>query len=221
MNLTNAPNKERGSALVFAMLGILLMMTLIVGFSFNTRNQSVFNAGFKLNGVYNQAARSVIAEFTSNNLQSGWVEIPKAADYSEIEKWRFGQLLQESAPTGKYGKLMQEQVALTQGNLNMNYNLWVANNADDPAVMFQGVTIKGKSMTPEWDTDSKIVVTVEVFQAEDPVTPRATITSLLGPAGQDEGEGYYDAYNLGGSNPLHQGDIGKSGSGIDNLDSFR
>lgn len=219
--------KRKGSAMVLALFAILLFMTMVVGFTYDSRSQSAYNAGFKLNAYYNQTARGILSQYGASALQEEWVEIPRTNDFAEMEKWRFGALLQSGGQEGKYGFLIAEdrQIFQNMGNLDLSYNIWVANNEDDPAVYLAGtmaLRTPEKYIDATWDTDSKVVVTVEVFDNNDPdKLPKTTVSALFGPSGDTTTQGYLDVGNLG--DPY--GDVSNQGSdralNPENLDAFR
>ncbi|PIE02807.1 MAG: hypothetical protein CSA81_05675 [Acidobacteria bacterium] len=220
-------NNRKGSAMVLALFAILLFMTMIVGFTYDSRSQSIYNAGFKLNSYYSQTARSVLAQYGADVLQAEWVPVPIAADPATVDTLRFSKLLQTAGTIGKYGLLLQANQSINQnlGNLPLEYNLWVTNNEDDPAVYLSGTKLhigENKVLNPRWDTDSKVVVTVEIFDRNDSdKVPRAVVSALFGPSGSSEGQSYYDVGNLG--NPT--GDVGHQGAdgnlSIQNLNDYR
>lgn len=219
---------QRGSALVLALFGILMFMTMVVGFTYDARSQSAYNAGFKLNSFYTQTARSILNTYGAENLQFEWVTPPRE-DGKDYNNWRFSPLLQGPGTPGKYGLKVEDSGSFSQnmGNLDLGYHIWVANNQDDPAVMFQGITVHTTTgdtalLDPSWDTDSRIVVTVEVFDNNDPnKVARATVSAMFGPSGSEPAFGYDDVPTLGdaGGGTLNQGTTDDPGLG--NLDDYR
>jgi len=191
---------KKGSAMVLALFAILLFMVMVIGFTYNSRSQSVYNAGYKLNAYYTQTARSVLSEYVADTLHSEWVEPPLNNDGLYAD-WRFGNLLQSGGEIGKYGvKVVNDgQVFQNFGALDLGYHIWIANNEDDPAVTYTGTKVDVDSfISANWDTDSKVVVTVEVYQNSDPnKVTRATVSALCGPSGNIPSLSYGNEVNLG------------------------
>ena len=216
--------------MVLALFAILLFMTMVVGFTYDARSQSSYNAGFKLNSYYQQSARSILNIYGSQELENEWVEPPKTGG-SDYGDYRFGPLLKSAGDIGKYGINIQNAGTFSQnlGNLKLGYNIWIANNQDDPAISFSGIKI-GKEgddviVDPNWDTDSKIVVTVEVYDIDDPGTIKATVSSMFGPSGSSSTIAAGDGTTIGVGDDNTGGNTTNTGTdrylGISSLDDFK
>jgi hypothetical protein len=90
-----------------------------------------------------------------------------------------------------YGALMEEDqwgnsIEMNAGLLSLTYKVWVQNNPDDPAFFLTGVESPACDGTIDstWDLDGKVVLTVEVFGADDTI-PLATQSALIGLVGAD------------------------------------
>jgi len=90
-----------------------------------------------------------------------------------------------------YGVLMDQdqwgnRIEMNAGLLALTYKVWVQNNPDDPAFMLAGVESPAcdGAIDGTWDLDGKIVLTIEVFGADES-TPLATQSALIGLVGAD------------------------------------
>lgn len=217
--------RHKGSTLVLAMLCILVFMTLIMGFAFDTRTQSVMNTGVKLNTFYQVSAEQVLQEIRAN-LADYWVasEFPE-----EMNRWRFGALLQGefSSVPGNHPEngILFSQGSTTQnaGLLTLYYRVWVTNNADDPAYFMccadppveVGQDDEGQPLYigKDWDTDGKIVLTTEIFESDTYNMPLITISHMVAVSGSQRVASYgnpgVEASDLEGKG---SGDMGGSSS---------
>jgi hypothetical protein len=217
--------RNKGSALVLALFAILMFMTMVVGFTYDARSQATYNAGFKLNSYYQQSARSILADYGADQLPAEWIAPPSEGGGGDLATMRFGALLQQDLEAGKYGIRVEKegQIFQNMNNIDIGYTIWVANNQDDPAVVFAGTDVQpGNPIQANWDTDSKVVVTVEVYDNSDPAqTPRATVSAMFGSSGYDFSYQYNDVGNIGSAT----GDVSNQGNddnlGISNLDEYR
>jgi hypothetical protein len=98
---------------------------------------------------------------------------------------------EETSTGDSYGVLMEEDqwgnsIEMNAGLLSLTYKVWVQNNPDDPAYFLAGVESPACDGTIDgtWDLDGKIVLTIEVFGADDTI-PLATQSALIGLVGAD------------------------------------
>ncbi len=219
---------ERGATLVVVLLCLLIFMVMIMGFTFDARSQSVLNAGVKLHNYYRVSGEQVLNDVRAN-LADYWVQTTTAGgivDKDTADKWRFGSLLQGDFSLGgapsEYGILFSEgSLQQNAGILDLDYKVYVANNADDASFYLTGVQpVDGLDLTIDqnWDTDGKIVMTVQIFQSGDAM-PLSTVSHLIAVSGWDF---IQSAGNVGseGSN-YEQDNTGRGSMGQnDTLDLF-
>lgn len=171
-------------------------MTLIIGFTVDTRSQSTLNAGVKLHTYYRVSGELILNELRAN-LADYYIQPVSPPPLLDVRTdvmpdWRFGGLLKgnfSATPEfSEYGILFSEgQVSQNAGVIDLDYKVYVKNNPDDPAYFFTGVVpFDGMDeMDGSWDTDGKIVMTIQIFQAGD-VNPIATVSHLVGITGVTE-----------------------------------
>ncbi|MCB1050770.1 MAG: hypothetical protein H6510_10845 [Acidobacteria bacterium] len=199
--MKNLHNLKKGNTMVLVLLCMLIFMSMIVGFTFDARSQSIFNSGAKLHNFYRVSAEQILQTersemsaywVTPNTLDSGGGAIADA-----MPSWRFGGLLRgdySTTPTpGKYGMLLSEgDVEQNNGLLNLHYKLWVANNPDDPAYLMNGIYAVGYDgadeyaiVDPNWDTDGKVVLTVEMFVNDTATDPVLVLSHMVAVSGAE------------------------------------
>lgn len=187
----NFRHRERGATLVVVLLCLFIFMTMIIGFTYDARSQSALNAGVKLHNFYRVTGEQVLNE-VRGTLADYWVIPLEFEDPTNMNKWRFGSLLQGdfsvSGETSQYGVLFSDgSIAQNGGILNLDYKVFVGNNADDPAHYLKGIkplAAEDFSIDETWDTDGKIVMTVQVFQQGD-VFPLSTVSHMIAVSGWD------------------------------------
>ncbi len=193
--------RERGVTLVIALLILLILLVMTVGFTFETRTQASHNAAIKLISFDRSAAFSKLNEEIA--LLDAWVT-PSADNQGSVDIWRFGSLLKDPAdPTyPEYGSLYlssyagdvtadtEARISMNAGLLERDFRVYVNNNRDDPAFMLTGADVSGKTMDSTWDTDGKIVMTIQVFEATGATSfnpqehyPIVTLSALVQPTG--------------------------------------
>jgi len=205
-------SNEKGVTMVLAILLMTLFLTLTVSLSFNARSETQMSNGIKLSQYYNLAARSAL-DRTRSNLSDYWIAADPYTGTEPMRNWRFGTLLTQAqaGTTGDFGGLMPPDqwnnvLEMNGGLLQLTYNVWIANNGEDPAYSLAGLTASSDTVDPAvWDMDGKIVATIEVY-GPDGSTILATHTALIGLSGADfvtlhddavrEGD-IYEAGNLG------------------------
>ena len=191
---------QKASTLVLVMLILLLFMGLIIGFLFESRAQSNLNAGIKLHSFYRVSGDSIL-ENVRAGLADYWIEPTNtfediSSDPSSLPTWRFGSLLQgdfTAGISGPYGLLLQsDQYYQNSGLTPIYYDVWVANNPDDPAFSMTGFYIHGEEgdadalqVASDWDTDGRIVLTVEIFDSDSATVPVAVISHMVGVSGSE------------------------------------
>jgi len=186
-------HNERGVTMVLAVLLVALFLSLTVSLSYNARSETQMSNGIKLSQFYNMAARSAL-DRTRANLADYWVSADPYTSGTTQNNWRFGQLLQTAAAgdAGEYGGLMPSDqwnnvMEMNGGLLELEYRVWIANNSEDPAYTMDGLDLGtgiGILDADLWDTDGKVVATIEVI-GPDGSTIVATHTALIGLSGAD------------------------------------
>lgn len=218
---------QRGATLILVMLLLLIFLTMIVGFSYDTRSQSMFTAGVKLNGYYRTTANEILNEIRAT-LADYWVVPLEFKDVSRIPLWRFGALLQgdfsTNPITSEYGVLLAEgKRPQNAGLLDLPYRVWVGNNTDDPAYQMDGMQVL---TTPEpvyvatnWDTDGKMVMTCEIYESDDfsatpPPAALVTVSQMVAVSGSEKVATAGEVATEGGYDPagLGQGTLGTKSS---------
>ncbi|CAM2005898.1 hypothetical protein [Acanthopleuribacter pedis] len=205
MNTSNG--KERGSTLVIAMMCVLLFLALAGSLLYQGSSQSAMTGAMKFSQMESFAARSAILRHKAD-LANEYVSP------SEFETGfaRFTPLLEsltEFHPEGYGGLFTSNTFTTNSGESNYTYDVFVTNNPDDLAVIANGQT----PFTPNVDTDSRIVMTTIVYDANDTgkTSPLAIESALVGPTGFTDLEratdGTGEAGSTGDNSGNFQGDI--------------
>jgi len=199
---------QRGATLILALFVLLIFLGLTAAMIYDARSQSILNGGLKLNRFYNTAADSVIDRFRANLPDNYLAPDSYTTAGTPPGNFRFGEFLSTGTTSGEYGNLADEgTLALNAGMLNVEYKIYVKNNADDLANTFSGLRTgpEDESVINEsWDFDGRIVVTAEIYIVGDDI-PVATKTALIGPTGIEEVERFADAQQETGASAENTG----------------
>ena len=191
---------QRGVALPIALMLLTILLVMTIGFTYDTRVHSAYNASIKVSHFYRIAAETELNEFVVG--MDEWVTASPASSNAP-STWRFGNFLQSDIPDisyPEYGVLVDssfpndpfgsDRPAMNAGLLPLDYRIYVRNNRDDPAYYLAGADAGGGlAVTSDWDTDGKIILTVQVFNRraasfnaalDIPVT---TISAIIQPTG--------------------------------------
>ena len=196
--MTKNSRLKKGNTMVLVLLCMLIFMSMIIGFTFDARSQSLFNSGAKLHNFYRASAEQILQKERSE-MSAYWVspDTIEGATAASMPSWRFGGLLRgdfSPAPdVGKYGTLLSEgDIEQNNGLLDLHYKLWVANNADDPAYLMNGIYAIGDEgadesaeIDPNWDTDGKVVLTVEMFVNDTATDPVLVLSHMVAVSGAE------------------------------------
>ncbi len=200
---------ERGAVLPIALLIILVLLVLAVGFFYDARTQSGFNSAIKTHSFSRAQGESIlrkrIALINSGNGYEEWLTATESA-LNFVADWRLGSLLKGGFDTDypELGILLEtsfpsDSIAATTprpeinaGLLPLDYRLYVRNNRDDPSYLLATTDVNGQPMDGDtWDTDGKVIFTVQVFKRGDDAfdaivdVPVVTISAMVQSTGYE------------------------------------
>lgn len=202
---------------------LLVMMGLAANMTFTAKSQSHLASSAKLQQFYETAALTVFNR-TRAGLLDHWVDVDPLSELSNDWRWRFGVLLDEASKVsnlthGNYPATDEDyRIEMNSGMLELTYKIWVTNNPDDPAVLYQGVDLdrdaeKIQTLTANYDLDGKIVLSVEVFGPTNPNVPIVTQSALLGPVGGEYGYIHGNGHREGDDSDAGNQGRGSMGNG--------
>jgi type II secretory pathway pseudopilin PulG len=219
----NAYAKQRGSALVIAMLLLVILLGLAATMTFNAQSQSKLTAGAKLQQFYEVAARSGFDRVRSE--MSDYYVSPDSLEDSAMDyRWRFGELLTNAAAkeanndtaNGNFpfngDSSFSSTISMNAGMLNLTQKVWVRNNPDDPAMFIAGAQKDGVLIDKNWDMDGRVVLTVEIYGPGSSDIPISVQSAIIGVAGSETAYIHDDAVSEGDYSDVANQGRGDSGS---------
>ncbi|CAM2068912.1 hypothetical protein SCOR_26325 [Sulfidibacter corallicola] len=169
-------HRQPGATLVLVMLTLLIFLGMTMSMFFESRSVSIQTSGIKLSRMHNMAALSAIQR-EKVEIGSYWQDDTRFSDL-------LGQAWPESADG--YGKLFASgSVTMNAGAMDLVYNVYVKNNADDLAVIMSGMQGYGKTYDQWVDTDGWIIMTAEIFNSYDTSSPVAVQSAIIAPTGEE------------------------------------